>query len=51
MVNTKIRLIVFPEAKGKSSMQSAKSKLGADCGSDHEILIAKFRLKESAENL
>ena len=24
---------------------SAKTRLGADCGSDHEILIAKFRLK------
>ena len=22
-----------------------KTRLGADCGSDHEILIAKFRLK------
>ena len=29
----------------KSSMQSAKTRLGADCGSDHELLIAKFRLK------
>ena len=26
-------------------MQSAKTKLGADCGPDHELLIAKFRLK------
>ena len=26
-------------------IQSAKTKLGADCGSDHELLIAKFRLK------
>ena len=25
-------------------MQSAKTRLGADCGSDHELLIAKFRL-------
>ena len=23
----------------------SKSRLGADCGSDHELLIAKFRLK------
>ena len=28
----------------RSSIQSAKSRLGADCGSDHELLIAKFRL-------
>ena len=26
-------------------MQAAKTRLGADCGSDHELLIAKFRLK------
>ena len=26
-------------------MQSAKTRLGADCGSDYELLIAKFRLK------
>ena len=29
----------------KLSIQSAKTRLGADCGSDHELLIAKFRLK------
>ena len=29
----------------RSSVQSAKTRLGADCGSDHELLIAKFRLK------
>ena len=29
----------------RSSLQSAKIRLGADCGSDHELLIAKFRLK------
>ena len=29
----------------RSSIQSAKTRLGADCGSDHEFLIAKFRLK------
>ena len=28
-----------------SSTQSAKTRLGADCGSDHEHIIAKFRLK------
>ena len=35
MVNTEIR----------SSIQSAKARPGAECGSDHELLIAKFRLK------
>ena len=29
----------------RSSIQSAKTSLGADWGSDHELLIAKFRLK------
>ena len=29
----------------RSFIQSAKIRLGADCGSDHELLIAKFRLK------
>ena len=29
----------------RSSIQSAITRLGADCGSDHELLIAKFRLQ------
>ena len=29
----------------RSSIQPAKTRPGADCGSDHELLIAKFRLK------
>ena len=29
----------------KLSIQSTKTRLGADCGSDHGLLIAKFRLK------
>ena len=29
----------------RSSIQSAKTRPGADCGSDHELLIAKVRLK------
>ena len=29
----------------RSSIQSAKTRQGADCGSDHELLIAKFRHK------
>ena len=29
----------------RSSIESTKTRPGADCGSDHELLIAKFRLK------
>ena len=29
----------------RSTIQSAKTRPRADCGSDHELLIAKFRLK------
>ena len=29
----------------RSSIQSAKTRPGPDCGSDHELLIDKFRLK------
>ena len=29
----------------RSSIQSAKARPGADCGSDHELLIAKIRFK------
>ena len=29
----------------RSCIQSAKTRLGADCGSDQELFIAKFRLK------
>ena len=29
----------------RNSIQSAKTRPGADCGSDHELLIARFRLK------
>ena len=47
MVNTKIRLIIFFAAKDGEALHSQKKKTrpGADCGSDHELLIAKFRLK------
>ena len=31
--------------KWRSSIQSAKTRPGADCGSDHQFLIVKFRLK------
>ena len=29
----------------RSSIQSTKTRPGTDCGSDHELLISKFRLK------
>ena len=29
----------------RSSIQSTKTRPGTDCGSDHQLLIAKFRLK------
>ena len=29
----------------RSSIKSAKPRLGTDCGSDHELLVAKFGLK------
>ena len=46
MVNTEIRLIIFFAAKdGESLYSQQKTRPGADCGSDHELLIAKFRLK------
>ena len=56
----KKRLYTWPSADGqyqnqtdyivcsqrwRSSIQSAKTRPGADCGSDHELLIVKFRLK------
>ena len=46
MVNNKIRLIIFFAAKdGEALYSQQKTRLGADCGSDHELLIARFRLK------
>ena len=45
MVNTEIRLIIFFAAKDGEALYSHKSKTRSDCGSDHEPLIAKFRLK------
>ena len=30
---------------GRSSIPSAETRTESDCGSDHELLIAKFRLK------
>ena len=46
MVNTEIRLIIFFAAKDGEALHSQKkTRPGADCGSDNEILIAKFTLK------
>ena len=46
MVNTKTRLnILFAAKDGEALYSQQKTRLGADCGSDHELLIAKFRLK------
>ena len=45
MVNTEIIDYILCSQRWRSSIQSAKTRLGADCGSDHELFIAKFRLK------
>ena len=43
MGNTEIRLNIFFAAKDGEALYSQQKQ--ADCGSDHEFLIAKFRLK------
>ena len=45
MVNTKIRLIIFFAAKDGGALYSQQKQDQELIGSDHEILIAKFRLK------
>ena len=45
MVNTEVRLIIFFAAKDEEALHSQKKQDRADCGTDHELLIAKFRLK------
>ena len=45
MVNTENRFIIFFAAKDGETLYSSKTKPGADCGSDHELLIAKIRVK------
>ena len=45
MVNTEIRLIIFFAAKGGEAPYSVRKQDGELTGSDHELLIAKFRLK------
>ena len=43
-VNTKIRLCSL-QGRWRGSKQPAKTKPGADCVSEHELLSAKFSLK------
>ena len=46
MVDTKIRLIIFFAAKdGEALYSQQKQDLKLTVASDHELLIAKFRLK------
>ena len=45
MVNTKIRLIIFLQSKMEKLYTVSKTRPGAECNSDHELLIAKFRPK------
>ena len=45
MVNTKIRMIIFFAAKDGEALYSQQKQDRADCGSDHELFFAKFRLK------
>ena len=45
MVNIKIRSIIFFAAKDAEALYSQQKQDGTDCGSDHELLIEKFRLK------
>ena len=42
MVNIEIRSIIFFAANDREALCSQQKQ---DCGSDHELLIAKFRLK------
>ena len=46
MVNAEIRLIIFFAAKDGEAHTVIKRRVGADCGSDHELLIDKFRFKK-----
>ena len=45
MVNTDQTDFILCSQRWRSSIQLAKTRPGADCGSDHELHIAKFRLK------
>ena len=45
MVNTEIRLIIFFAAEDGGALYSQQKQDHELTGSDHELLIAKFRLK------
>ena len=53
MAKTEIKLIIFFVAKDRGAVYSQEKKQkqknthtpGVDCGSDHQLLIAKFSLK------
>ena len=45
MVNSEIRLIIFFAVKDGEALYSQQKQDGELTGSDHELLIAKFRLK------
>ena len=46
MVSTENQIdYILCSQRWRSSIQLAKTRPGADCASDHELLIAKFRLK------
>ena len=43
---SKIRLIIlFADKDGEALYNQKKTRPGADCGSDYELLLAKFKLK------
>ena len=47
MVNDQNQIdYILCSQRWRSSIQSAKTRPGADWGSDHELFIAKFRLKQ-----
>ena len=45
MINIEIRSIIFFAAKDEETILSAKTGPGADCGSDHELLITNKTVK------
>ena len=45
MASTEIRLIIFFAAKGREALYSQQKQDQELTGSDHELLITRFRLK------